>query len=310
MSSSERFTRRYWLRLARFFVIVLLSVSLFLWHAGAWYQGYHYTHPPHNLSPRTPADYRLSYEDVTLTGQDGTRLDAWYIPGSSRAGIVLLHGLSDNRASVLDHADYLHDAGYHLLVLGARAHEASSAQIFPWGGQLPVDDVLAGVDFLDSQPEIETIGVMGFSMGGMQALEAAGQSDAIDAVIADSPVGAVYSDYRHIGGFEILYTLYDAVMFGAADYYTGGAAAEVPVRESIARIAPRPLLLIGGGRAGFLENEADRIEWWYRDSAGENATFWRIPDAGHIQGLDTHPEEYVERVTRFFGAALLEDSTP
>ena len=50
---------------------------------------------------------------------------------------------------------------------------AASVRLFQWGGQALVDDVLAGVDFLHSQPEIETIGVIGFSMGGMQALEAA-----------------------------------------------------------------------------------------------------------------------------------------
>lgn len=310
MTSQKRSARRHWLRLLRFFVLMLLFILLFLWHAAAWYQGYHYTHPPHNLSTRTPADYQLSYEDVTLTSRDGTRLVAWYIPGSNRAGIILLHGLSGSRASVLDHAHYLHEAGYHVLVLGARAHETSSARIFQWGGQAPVDDVLVGVDFLDSQPGVETIGVMGFSMGGMQALQAAAQSSTIGAVIADGAVGAVYSDFHHSSGYDILYIFYDAIMFGIANYYTDGAASEVPVRESISQIAPRPLLLIGGGRGYFLENEADRIEWWYRDSAGENATFWRIPDAGHVQGLDTHPEEYIERVTQFFGAALLEGNTP
>jgi pimeloyl-ACP methyl ester carboxylesterase len=310
MTSPKRFTRRYWFRLVRFFMFVLLFILLFFWHAAAWYQGYHYTHPPHNLSTRTPSDYQLSYENITLTSQDSTGLAAWYIPGSSRAGIILLHGLSGNRAAVLDHADYLHDAGYHVLILGARAHETSSARIFEWGGQAPVDDVLAGVEFLDSRPEIETIGLMGFSMGGMQALEAAAQSSAVDAVIADGAVGAIYSDYYHSSGYHILYTLYDAIMFGTANYYTDGAASEVPVRQSITQIAPRPLLLIGGGRGDFLENEADRIEWWYRESAGKNATFWRIPDAGHVQGLSTHRRAYIERVTQFFGAALLEENAP
>ena len=305
MVTQKRFSRRYWFRLARFFVLLLLLAILFLWHAVAWLQGYRYTHPGHGLSAQTPADHQLDYENVTLTSQDGTVLDAWYIPGSSRAAIILLHGLNGNRGHMLEHADYLHDAGYHLLIPGARAHETSSAQILEWGGQQPVDDVLAGVAFLDSQPEIDAIGLMGFSMGGMQALQAGGQSSAIDAVITDGAVGAVYSDFNHTSRNDILYTTYDLILFAAANFYTDGEASEVSVRKSIAQIAPRPLLLIGGDQQFLLENEADRIEWWYHDSAGENASLWRIPDTGHCKGLDNHREEYIERVTQFFEAALL-----
>ena len=40
-------------------------------------------------------------------------------------------------------------------------------------------------------------------------------------------------------------------------------------------------------------------------AAGEPKTLWKIADAGHTGGLDTHPEEYEQRVIAFFDRALL-----
>jgi fermentation-respiration switch protein FrsA (DUF1100 family) len=43
----------------------------------------------------------------------------------------------------------------------------------------------------------------------------------------------------------------------------------------------------------------------YAAAAGERAEAWVIPDAGHIQGLARHPDEYAERVWVFFEVSLL-----
>ena len=43
----------------------------------------------------------------------------------------------------------------------------------------------------------------------------------------------------------------------------------------------------------------------YAAAAGERANVWTIPDAGHIQGLTRHPDEYAQRVITFFEDALL-----
>jgi hypothetical protein len=48
--------------------------------------------PPGALGSATPADYRLSYQDVALRTGDGVRLSAWYIPSRNGAAVVLLPG--------------------------------------------------------------------------------------------------------------------------------------------------------------------------------------------------------------------------
>ena len=41
-------------------------------------------------------------------------------------------------------------------------------------------------------------------------------------------------------------------------------------------------------------------------AAGEPKQIWKVPGAGHTEGLDTQPAEYERRVTTFLDQALLE----
>jgi hypothetical protein len=67
------------------------------------------------------------------------------------------------------------------------------------------------------------------------------------------------------------------------------------------RIAPRPVLLISGGRG----NQDEELNPVYRDAGGPTAVHWEIPRAGHTSGLAAAPEEYERRVVGFFDRALL-----
>ena len=67
------------------------------------------------------------------------------------------------------------------------------------------------------------------------------------------------------------------------------------------RIAPRPVLLIAGGRGAPDEIPANRL---YRDAGGATTQLWELPDTGHTTGLRTHPTAYEERTTAFLDHAL------
>jgi hypothetical protein len=43
----------------------------------------------------------------------------------------------------------------------------------------------------------------------------------------------------------------------------------------------------------------------YHLLAGDRASIWAMPDAGHTQGITAEPSEYERRVVRFFDDALL-----
>ena len=57
--------------------------------------------PPGPLGSATPATYGLSYQNVAFRTADGVRLSGWYIPGSSGAAVVLVHGSGSTRSDVL-----------------------------------------------------------------------------------------------------------------------------------------------------------------------------------------------------------------
>jgi len=47
-----------------------------------------------SLPHKTPADYRLPYEDVIVTTTGGLRLVGWYIPSQNGAVIIAQHATS------------------------------------------------------------------------------------------------------------------------------------------------------------------------------------------------------------------------
>jgi hypothetical protein len=71
--------------------------------------------------------------------------------------------------------------------------------------------------------------------------------------------------------------------------------------DAVPRIAPRPVLLISGGRG----NPDEVLNAVYRGAAGPTVSHWEIPRAGHTGGLARSPVEYERRVVGFFDHVLL-----
>ena len=77
-----------------------------------------------------------------------------------------------------------------------------------------------------------------------------------------------------------------------------------PMIEIIDDIAPRPIMLVGGGVSKpFVGSEGQHLPF-YQQHAGENAELWVIPEAYHCDGPAVRPEEYARRMVEFFDTAL------
>ena len=75
-----------------------------------------------------------------------------------------------------------------------------------------------------------------------------------------------------------------------------------PEPAGLSRIVGRirvPVLLIASNASR--ERTIDQI---YRRRIGRDATLWSLPDAGHTDGLSTHPAQYAARVESFLASAL------
>jgi uncharacterized protein len=256
--------------------------------------------PPDSLGFVTPADRGLSYETVRLTARDGVSLAAWWVPSTNGAAVVVLAGSGSNRSNVVEHVTVLARHGYGVLALDHRGHGESGghAMEFGWYGDLDID---AAVSFLEGRAD--RVGVVGLSMGGEEAVGAMGSDPRIAAVVGEGVTGRTLDDHawmpRHVGGW--VQRGLEWVMYGVADLLSGAERPD-PLVSSVRDAAPRPVLLIVAGKVA---SEAMAAEHLFEASPA-NVEVWEVPDAGHTDGLQTHPDEWIARVTSFLDRALLQ----
>lgn len=278
-----------------------VGVALFFYLMAPLAVAVYATHVPATpLSGRTPAHLGLAYRDVTMRTRDGVVLSGWYLPSRNGAAVVVLHGSGSNRSDMIDHVAILARHGYGVLAIDARGHGESGGQAMDlgWSGTLDVD---AAVSFLARQAEVDTgrIAVLGLSMGGVEALTAAAADPRIRAVVSEGAVVATIADARARGVEGWLSLPFFWVRHVAADLMSP-ASPPIPLQEAMAKIAPRPVLLISG--SGRAEASLNRM---YEAAASATSELWALPDTAHSKGIWTHREEWARRVLGFLDGALL-----
>ncbi len=216
--------------------------------------------------------------------------------------MVLLPGAGATRTALLGQATVLARHGYGALLVDTRGHGRSGghAMDFGWWGDR---DLAASVSFLARQPGVQPgkIAVAGESMGGEQALVAAGADPRIRAVVAEGATGQQLADHgwlpRDIGG-AMTHGM-EWVLFTASGLISG-APRPVSIPDAIRAAGGRPILLIAGGAAAH-ETDAAR---WFQAASPATVQVWVVPNAGHTQGVATAPRAWEAHVIGFLNAAL------
>ena len=253
----------------------------------------------------TPATVGLEYESVTLTTTDGVELAAWYMPGTNRAGVVVMHGAGSTRSDVLDQAAALARSGYTLVLIDARGHGDSggTAMDFGWYGDL---DIAAGTAFLASRPQVDPgrIGVVGFSMGGEEAIGAAAADPRIRAVVAEGATARQAADKAWLsdvhGWRGWLQEQVEKLQDGITDYLTE-ASTPTSLRSAVAQSPGTRFLLITAGNVDDEGHAASYIQAAARD----RVTVWNVDGADHAGGYHTQPDDWQPRVVEFLDESLM-----
>ena len=249
-----------------------------------------------------PADLGRPYQQVTIRTSDGLDLAAWYVPSRNGAAVVSY----PTRQGKLPQARMLVRHGYGLLLLDARGYDGSQGDpnVFGWAGE---NDIDAAVAWLGRRPGVDAdrIGGIGFSVGGEMMLQAAASNPRLRGVVSE---GAGSRSVREdvLRGPRGWLALPEAALQTAAVAVMSGTAPPPALNDLVRRIAPRPTFLIYAGRG--VDSEELNVDF-YRAALAPK-TLWLIPEAGHVGGFQSRPDEYEQRVTRFFDRALLgEDRT-
>ena len=246
------------------------------------------------------ADLGAPYRQVTLRTGDGLRLAGWYVPSRNRAAVIVFPG----RRGTVAHARMLVRHGYGVLLLDRRGEGASEGTFnaYGWGGDA---DVRAAVAYLRTRPDVDParVGGLGLSVGGEMLLQAAAHDRGLAAVVSE---GAGQRSVAEMAGLHgALGYVSPTLAQTATTAVLSGSAPPPDLASLIGRIAPRPVLLVAGGRGHGDERELNPR---YARAGGPSVRLWQIPGAGHTGGLSARPAEYERRVVGFLDRALLRSS--
>jgi dipeptidyl aminopeptidase/acylaminoacyl peptidase len=243
-------------------------------------------------------------EDVTLRTSDGLSLRGWFGPGRRRAAVILVHGLSGNRASLEPEAAVMARNGYGVLLFDSRAEGDSDGDTATWGDR-ERRDVAAALDFVSSRSEIDParIALLGFSVGGSTVVMSAARDLRVHAVILYAVWPSLDEEIRTNDGH------YGRLSWGptvTTMNWAGVDFGNVKPIDHIAEIAPRPLLMIAGGHD---EDTPLRAMLRVFARAQSPKQLWVVPEAHHGGVYQARPGEYESRVVSFLDASIGQDST-
>jgi len=138
----------------------------------------------------TPEKYGLAFTEIHIPVVRDAKLYGWWIPTSPDAPtLILVHGWSRNLARMMPYIRALHPMGYNLLAFDARNHGSSTPIKHPTVGTFS-EDILSVLDFVirSGWDLPRGIGIVGLSVAGGAAINAAGWDDRVKSVIT---VGAI-----------------------------------------------------------------------------------------------------------------------
>jgi fermentation-respiration switch protein FrsA (DUF1100 family) len=145
---------------------VVSTVAIFV--LGVLWAGDRLTKPAQQSTGVPDPD--LHVLSLKFDSASGTMLSAWFVPGSSGAGaLLLLHSVRSNKRAMLPRAKFLRALGFSVLLVDLQAHGESEGERISFGYR-EAADVRASVAKLQELAPGERIGVLGTSLGGAALL--------------------------------------------------------------------------------------------------------------------------------------------
>jgi alpha-beta hydrolase superfamily lysophospholipase len=106
------------------------------------------------------------YETVQLITKKNNLIEAWHIPAdSSKATIIMIHGLGANKSSLLDEAYEFRYLGFNVMMVDLRAHGNSSGNTTTLGVR-ESEEVKIAYDYISKKGEQKII-LYGVSLGAV-----------------------------------------------------------------------------------------------------------------------------------------------
>ena len=289
-------------RLASLALAATLLPAIIFYARTAW-MAWRDLHPA-RLPVDPAAARRLGLSPIDFQAEDGVPLRGWYRAPAQPAAVLLVHGHGANRMQMLAEAELLAGEGFGVLLFDLRAHGESGGEVATSGAheQLDVRAALAALRRQPGMPGVR-IGAIGFSVGGIALAGAAARDEAVAALVLQAAAPTLAENFDA-----------DFPKDRPGERWTNRAVheqtgkfriADVRPIDHVPRLAKRPLLLVYGERDPmFSQATRERM----LQAAGDGASLWVVPGAGHGHYLEADRAGYVARVLPFLRRALLPEA--
>jgi len=212
----------------------------------------------------------------------------------------LMHGIRANRLQLVDHAEFLFQAGYSVLLFDFQAHGESTGKHIT-AGYLESRDATAAVNFIHQKFPGKKICADGFSMGGAAAVLAKPPLR-VNAMILQSVYPTIYqavtdrleSRFGWFGKFGtpfLTWQLKPRLGFGADDL--------CPIQQ-VGKITVPKFFIAGTADHDTRLAESQALF----DAAAEPKQLWLVNGAAHVDMLAFAKAEYEKRILDFLAKSL------
>jgi uncharacterized protein len=264
---------------------------------------------PEDVMTMSPFETGVPWEDIEFPSEHAShRVQAWWFPRpETRRVIIGSTGYRASKSGLIGIGSALWRAGFNVLLFDYYGHGTDLGGQRISLGYHEINDFFAAVRYAEERVPGAILGVVSFSMGASVAILGTAQRPQIRALVADSP----FATHRDVVTHNVTRVLHlpGAPFVRMADMFfpaLGGYRQDAvePIR-AIAKIAPRPLLLIHG-----TADELVPVQHAYRNfaAANEPKELWIAEGAIHCGTYFLDRPAYCHRVARFFDEHLREES--
>jgi uncharacterized protein len=252
---------------------LLVVCVLFLW--GCPMEHRLIFHPNARID-RTPRDFGLLFDDVFFVTSDEVRLHGWFVPyRDAQTTLLWFHGNAGNVSHRLENIKLLHDnVKVNIFIFDYRGYGLSEGTVSETGTYL---DGEAAIEYLRRHRSVESknLVLFGRSLGAAVAIEMATRTEALSAVILESPFASIRDMAREI---------FPSLPIGSL------IRTQYNVAEKIRGIKT-PLLVLHGDRDEVVPFSQGKKVY---DAAPQPKTFYAIVGARHNDTYRVGGDSYFE----------------
>ena len=196
MPKNQKHTRIIFIAATNLIVVYMLACTYL------WARQSHFIFMPDREIKKTPAVYRLAYEDVYISVESPRgpkeRIHGWWIPAQipTDKTLLYLHGSAINIGANVDHARRFHRLGFAVFLVSYRGYGLSEGE-FPSEAQVYAD-AQAAWTYLVAQRGIKPgdIFIYGHSIGGAVAIDLATRHPNAAGLIVEATFTSIFDMAR------------------------------------------------------------------------------------------------------------------